>query len=71
MAEKVVLTNERLRGELRRLEQERGMPASEFYDRYRAGELGDAPQTAHWAGICYMALRRGILGGQPAQPHRA
>ncbi len=71
MAEKVVLTDERLRDELRRLEQERGMPASEFDHRYRAGELGDAPQIVHWAGICYMALRRGILSDQPAQPRRA
>jgi hypothetical protein len=71
VAEKIVLTNERLRDELRSLERERGMPAAEFYARYRAGELGDSPETTRWAGICYMALRRGILGGQPAQPTRA
>lgn len=71
LTEKIVLTDERLRGELRRLESDQGMPALEFYDRYRAGERGDSLQVMHWAGICYMALRRGILSRQPMQAPRA
>lgn len=47
--------------ELRSLESVRGMSAQEFYDRFRAGELGDDPDTLHWAGLCYMAVRRGVL----------
>ena len=71
MADRIVLTDERLRGELRRLESEQGMTALKFYDRYRAGERGDSPQVMHWAGICYMALRRDILSRQPVQSPRA
>jgi hypothetical protein len=37
------------------------MPAHEFYDRYREGLLGDSNDVIYRAGLCYMALRRGIL----------
>jgi hypothetical protein len=61
MADVVRLTTEQLVERLAALEREFGMPAHEFYERYRAGELGDAPSVMHWAGICYMAVRAGVL----------
>jgi hypothetical protein len=47
--------------ELAKLEQKYGMPSGEFYERYRAGELGDSSEFVHWAGLCYMATRNGIF----------
>jgi hypothetical protein len=55
------LTPEGMAAELDRLERELGMSAAEFYDRYRAGQMGDSTDVIHWAGLCYMALRQGIL----------
>lgn len=66
MARVVRLTSEQLVEQLRALERELGMPAAEFYDRFRAGEMGDSPQTTHWAGICYMAVRSGALPSPPS-----
>jgi hypothetical protein len=61
MADVVRLTTEQLVEQLAALEREFGMPAQQFYERYRAGEFGDAPGVMHWAGICYMAVRAGVL----------
>lgn len=61
MADVVRLTSEQLAERLAALEREFGMPAQQFYERYQAGALGDAPRVMHWAGICYMAVRAGML----------
>jgi hypothetical protein len=59
------LDSEALRDELTRelgeLEQKHGMPSLEFYRRFRAGELGDSSEFVRWAGLCYMAVRNGVL----------
>ena len=61
MAKVVKLTKGQLAERLAELEREVGMPAADFYDRFRAGEMGDSPQVMTWAGLCYMALRNGLL----------
>lgn len=61
MAHRVRLTTEQLAQQLEQLERELGMPPSEFYDRFRAGELDDSIELTHWAGVCYIALRSGVL----------
>jgi hypothetical protein len=57
----VRLSLDQLREHLERVESDYGMPAHEFYDRYREGLLGDSNDVIYRAGLCYMALRRGIL----------
>ena len=47
--------------ELRKLEDQYSMTAWEFYRRFRDGELGDSAEVTHWAGLCYMAMRKGLL----------
>jgi hypothetical protein len=66
MARIVRLTKQQLAEKLAELESELKMPAQEFYDRYLAGELGDSPETLHWAGVCYLALQSGLLTPQPS-----
>jgi hypothetical protein len=61
MAKALRLTVEQLAEQLENLERELGMTPVVFYDRFRDGELGDSLQVMHWAGICYMALRAGVL----------
>jgi hypothetical protein len=55
------LSSVELMEQLRQLEQERSMTPQEFYERFRAGELDDSPETMRWAGLCYMAERSGLL----------
>jgi hypothetical protein len=58
------LSPETLREALLELERRYGMSSPDLYDRYRAGDLGDgadSPDFVHWAGLCYMAARRGLL----------
>ncbi len=59
------LTSKDLQRELLGLEREHGMSSSDFYNRFRAGELGDDPQYMHWAGLCYIAMRTGVLAPTP------
>ena len=47
--------------ELRKLESEYSMSAWAWYTRFREGELGDSSEVMDWAGLCYMAMRRGLL----------
>jgi hypothetical protein len=60
------LNNRELEGRFAKLEQERSMTAWEFYERFRAGELNDSPETVRWAGLCYMAERSGVLAAPAA-----
>jgi hypothetical protein len=66
MAQVVRLTTEQLAERLATLERELGMPAQEFYDRFRAGQQGDSPDVVEWAALCYMATRAGMLKPQPS-----
>lgn len=50
-----------LRASLADYEKRYSMPSQEFYDRYRAGELGDSSQFVDRAGLCYLAVGAGIL----------
>ena len=61
MAEVVHPSPERIVEWLAALKRELGMTPSEFYDRYRAGVMGDCARALHWAGMCYLALRSGML----------
>jgi len=47
--------------EPRQYEQRHSMMSSEFYDRFRPGELDDAEELVTWAGVCQMALQQGLL----------
>jgi len=61
MARIIKLTPEQLAQELAKLEQEHGMTSLEFFERYQAGEMGDSETYMHWAWLCGVALRRGLL----------
>jgi hypothetical protein len=63
MSRVVRLTDEQLAARLTELERELGISAAEFYDRFRAGQMGDSPDVVRWAGLCYMAVRCGLLSG--------
>ena len=58
------LTSDDLRVELAQLEARHGMSSSDFYERFRAGEVGDSDEIVHWANLCYTAQRMGILQRQ-------
>ena len=51
--------------ELAKLEREHSMTSAEFYARYREGKISDTPSFTHWASLCYMAMRRGVLTSRP------
>lgn len=55
------LSSDDLRHELLQLEQRHAMTSQVFYDRFRAGDLGDAAEYVRWAGLCHMAISQGIL----------
>jgi hypothetical protein len=55
------LSKRELKEQLALLEHDRSMTAWEFYERFRAGELDDSPETMRWAGLCYLAERSGVL----------
>jgi hypothetical protein len=59
------LSSDDLRRELASFEAKHGMTSSQFYNRFRAGELGDDAEFMRWAGLCYIALRTGVLAPQP------
>jgi len=40
-----------LQRELIVFEQKQGIASAEFYRRYHAGEMGDAVEIVHWAGL--------------------
>lgn len=52
---------EEMRERLAAFEERYSMRSEEFYDRFRAGELGDDADFIRWAGLCYMAVRNGVL----------
>lgn len=55
----VQLTPEMLRAELTAYERKHGMPSADFYARYCAGELPEAPHAPdffRWAALWYMAM---------------
>ncbi|HZS00938.1 MAG TPA: hypothetical protein VFE37_19620 [Chloroflexota bacterium] len=60
------LSPEQLRRALSEREEQYKMSSRLFYDRFRAGELGDEPAYVAWAGLCYMAVRNGLLPVDPA-----
>ncbi len=43
------------------------MSSQEFYDQFRAGELGDSLDYVSWAGLCDVALSHGVLSATPAR----
>jgi hypothetical protein len=45
------LSPEDVRGELKLLEAEYGMPSRKFYERYKRGEMGDAAPFMRWATL--------------------
>lgn len=55
------LSNEDLRLELKEFEERHGMLSAVFYDRFREGLEGDSDEVMHWAGLCYSAVRNGVL----------
>jgi hypothetical protein len=62
-----ILDDTALFEELRKLEQETSMTAWDWYHRFQECEMGDSADVMRWAGICYMALRRGVL--TPSSAH--
>ena len=59
------LNDEGLLEELRRYEERYDMPSHVFVERWRSGDTSlDKPGYFAWAGLCRMAIRRGILSGQ-------
>ena len=61
MARTEVLTPERLRAELARLEAQHGMSSAEFFERSQAGDMGDSKGVMRWAWLCAVAARSGVL----------
>ena len=61
MARTEILTPERLRAELARLEAGHGLSSAEFFERYQAGEMGDSKAIIRWAWLCSVAVRSGVL----------
>ena len=61
MARIVKVTPHYLAEELARYEREFGMSSAEFWVTYQAGEMGDSEPAMHWAYLCSVALRRGVL----------
>ena len=58
------LSREMLEEELVELERRHGRSSAECYEQYRTGALGDeadSPEFVRWAGLCYMAVRNGVL----------
>ena len=61
----VALSRQRLRlaryeRDLREFEERYGMDSTSFYERFEAGELGDAMDFFEWAGL--YELRQDLLG---------
>ncbi len=67
MARIVKLTPRYLSTQLERYEQEFGMSSAEFLAKYQAGAMGDSEPVMHWAYLCSVALRRGVLTGVVAR----
>jgi hypothetical protein len=44
--------------ELRVLEEEFGMHSTEFYEKYKRGEMGDDERIMHWAIVYHSFLER-------------
>ena len=61
MARTELLTPDRLRAELGRLETEHGMSSAEFFERYQAGTMGDSKAVMRWSWLCSIAARAGVL----------
>ena len=61
MAKIVKLTPRHLSEELARYEREFGLSSAEFLVKYQAGEMGDSESVMHWAYLCSVAVRRGVL----------
>ena len=59
------LSSKDLQRELRSFEDRYGMASSDFYDRFRGGELEEVTDFMRWAGLCYMATRSGVLARTP------
>jgi hypothetical protein len=55
------LSPEMMSAELAKFENKYGLTSSEFYDRWRTGEIKESTDFFDWAGLCYMALRNGVL----------
>jgi|tagenome__1003787_1003787.scaffolds.fasta_scaffold20737046_4 hypothetical protein len=55
-----------LAAKLREYEERHHLGSQEFYDRFRAGGLGDSREFIQWAGLCDMAIRHGLLRSAPA-----
>ncbi|MHB8574838.1 MAG: hypothetical protein ACYDCQ_05845 [Dehalococcoidia bacterium] len=54
------LTDDRLRAELRALEDRHDMTTAQFLARYNRGELGDCPDFIDWAGLAAVANEAGV-----------
>jgi hypothetical protein len=63
----VHLTTDRLKEELRRLEQAHGMSSAAFFARFQAGTLGEHHDFQRWVWLCTVALRRGLLTAATAR----
>jgi hypothetical protein len=50
-----------LQEQLEALEREVGMSPEKFYVRFRRGQLDNSPENVQWAGICFLAVRAGLL----------
>ena len=63
MAKVVKLTPHYVSEQLARYEREFGMSSADFLVKYQEGEMGDSESMMHWAYLCSVALRRGVLTG--------
>ena len=61
MASTTRLTPESLKGQLAAYEAQYGITSSDFLERYQAGKMGDARDVMHWAWLCSVAVKLGVL----------
>lgn len=61
MARTILLTDERLREELREFEREHGMTSAEFYEKFVAGLVEHDPDLMQWAWTYEVAVQAGAL----------
>jgi len=67
MATTTRLTPESLKHELSRLEGKHEMSSMNFLEQFQAGKMGDSREMMHWAWLCSVALRLGLLTDSEAE----
>ena len=72
MASTTRLTPESLKQQLATYEEQYGITSTDFLERYQAGKMGDARDVMHWAWLCSVAVKLGLLAARgPKTPMSA